>query len=349
MERVKTSKGWKKHLVAEAGFNISWGAVIAGVVTFFASLATLSLIGSAIGFGVVEPTSNDPFSGVGTGLLIWTVVMVVLSFMAAGFVAGMAARRVGMLHGFLTWATSVILLIVMLSYVATSALSAVGSLFGSAFSLVGEGASAAASGVETVISEGVDSITGTMEDVDTQELQTQVEDILADTDVPELQPEYLSNELDEARNEVTEAGKDLLTDPENSEEILSSLAESLQSRAEAIGNAADRDAIAEAVSSNTDLTEEEAREATDNIYNGLQSASESAQDLINQAADGIEEAQQQIDQAIEDARVAAEDAANATSKASIWAFIALVLGLILTTISGIWGSNFVGNRAEEIM
>ncbi|MFM2488565.1 hypothetical protein ABW365_10335 [Enterococcus avium] len=232
---------------------------------------------------------------------------------------------------------------------ATSALSAVGSLFGSAFSLVGEGASAAASGVETVISEGVDSITGTMEDVDTQELQTQVEDILADTDVPELQPEYLSNELDEARNEVTEAGKDLLTDPENSEEILSSLAESLQSRAEAIGNAADRDAIAEAVSSNTDLTEEEASEATDNIYNGLQTASESAQDLINQAADGIEEAQQQIDQAIENARVAAEDASNATSKASIWAFVALVLGLILTTISGIWGSNFVGSRAEEIM
>ena len=45
----------------------------------------------------------------------------------------------------------------------------------------------------------------------------------------------------------------------------------------------------------------------------------------------------------------AEKAADATAKASIWAFIGLVIALILTTISGIWGSNFVGARNEEIM
>ena len=76
------------------------------MVTFFATLALLSLIGSAIGFGVVEPTSNDPLAGVGTGVLIWTVITMILAFLAGGFVAGVASRRVGVLHGFLTWATS---------------------------------------------------------------------------------------------------------------------------------------------------------------------------------------------------------------------------------------------------
>lgn len=349
MEHANTSKGWKRHLVAEAGFNISWAAIIGGVVTFFATLATLSLIGSAIGFGVVDPTSNNPMDGVGTGLMIWTVVMLVLSFMAAGFVAGMASRRVGMLHGFLTWATSVILLLVMLAYITTSAVSAVGSLFGSAFSILGEGASTAASGVETLVSDSVDSITGNLEDIDTQDLQANVNDILEDTDVPELQPDYLNNQLKEARDEIIDAGKDLAVNPENSDQILSSLTDSLQSRAETIGNAADRDAISNAVEANTDLTGEEADKATDNIYNGLQTASQKTQDLVNDASQKIEEMQQKVDQAVEDARVKADQAADATSKASIWAFVALLLGMILTTISGIWGSNFVGSRSEEIM
>lgn len=349
MEKVKTSKGWKKSLIAEAGFNISWGAVFAGVVTFFATLATLSLIGSAIGFGVVEPTSSSPFSGVGTGVMIWSVVMLIISFMAAGFIAGMASRRVGMLHGFLTWATSVILLIFMVTFLATNAISMVGSLFGSAFSLAGQGASAIASGVETVISEGVDSATNAIEDVDTQELEGQVTEVLQDTDVPELQPGYINGQLDQARQDVTDAGKELLKNPENSEEVFSSLSETLKNRAETIGNAADRDDIADAVEENTDLTPAEANEATDNIYNGLQSATQGAQNTINQAADGLEQAQQTVDQAVQDARVAAEEAADAVSRASIWAFIGLVLGMIISTICGILGSSFVGNRAEEHM
>lgn len=88
---------------AKAGFNISWSAVLAGVVTFIALLLTLSLVGSAIGFGIVEPTSSNPLDGVGTGVLIWTIVSFVLSLGAAGFVAGFTSRRVGLVHGFLTW------------------------------------------------------------------------------------------------------------------------------------------------------------------------------------------------------------------------------------------------------
>ena len=102
MEKKNNIKGFRRYLVTEAGFNVSWASIFAGVVTFFATLAVLSLIGSAIGFGVVEPTSSDPFEGVGIGVLIWTIITMVLAFMAGGFVAGMASRRVGMLHGFLT-------------------------------------------------------------------------------------------------------------------------------------------------------------------------------------------------------------------------------------------------------
>lgn len=349
MKEKNKLNNYRRHLIGEAGFNISWSAIIAGVVTFFACLAVLSLIGSAIGFGVVKPTSSDPFAGVGTGVLIWSVITTVLAFMAGGFIAGMAARRVGMLHGFLTWATSVLVLIVMLTTITTAAISGVGTLFGNAFSLVGDGVTSVASGVETVVEKGIDSATQSLGDVNTDEVQSQINEVLKDTKTPELQPDYLNNQLKEAGNEITQAGKELLVNPDNADQILSSLTESLNEKAETIGNAADRDAIAKSVSANTDLNEAEAKEATDNIYNGLQTASTQAQESINKASQSIDEAKAQIDQTIKDARVQADKAADATAKASIWAFIGLALALVLTTISGIWGSNFVGVRDEEIM
>lgn len=342
-------KGYRRHLIAEAGFNISWSAIFAGVVTFFASLAVLSLIGSAIGFGVVEPTSNDPFSGVGTGVIIWSIVTLILAFIAGGFVSGVASRRVGMLHGFLTWATSVLLILVMLTYVTTAAVSGIGTLFGNAFSIVGSGASSVASGVESVVEKGIDSATKNLDGVNTDEVQGQIKEILRDTDVPELQPDYLNNQLKEAGSEVAQAGKDLLLNPADSDKILTDLTNSLQEKAKTIGDSVDRDAIAQAVSANTDLNEAEAEQATDNIYNGLQTASKEAEQAINEASKNIEEARVQIQRSIEDAKVQADKAADATAKASIWTFIGLVIGMILTTLAGIWGSNFVEVRDEEVM
>lgn len=352
MKQDKNRRGLR-HLVVEdkeeAGYNISWSAVIAGVVTFLAILLTLSLIASAIGFGTVEPTSSNPFDGVGTGLMIWTVISFILSLLAAGFVAGMTARRVGFVHGFLTWGTSVLVLLFLLSYATAGIFSAVGSALGSVFSVAGQGVETVASSAGDLVSSSFDQIVGNVEDVDTQELEGQITDVLQDTDIPELQPDYINGQLDGAQDDITNAGKELALNPENSDEIISSTISALQDRAQTISDAADRDAIANAVESNTDLSQEEAEEATDNIYNGLQTASQEAQTQLNNAEQGIEDAQQQLDQTIEEARVKAEQAADATSKASIWGFVALVVGMILTSLAGLWGSRFVRGRNEEKM
>ncbi|MGX7395385.1 hypothetical protein [Carnobacterium mobile] len=345
------SKGFRRYLVEgeEAGFNISWSAVFAGVVTFSASLFTLSLIGSAIGFGTVEPTSNNPLDGVGTGLIIWTIIAFLLSLIAAGFIAGVTSRRVGVVHGFLTWATSVLVLLIMLSYLTAGVFSAVGSALGSVFSVTGKGVATVASSASDVVSSSFDKIVDNVGEVDTNEMESQVNDVLKDTDIPELQPDYLNDQLSAATEEIVQAGKELAVNPENSDEIISSTTESLKNRSQKITDSVDKDAIANAVESNTDLNEEEAKKATDNIYNAAQSASKEAETKLNQASQSIEEAQQKIDQTIEEARVKAEEASNATAKASIWGFVALLLGMIVTSLAGLWGSNFVRKRNEEKM
>ncbi|MCR1932404.1 hypothetical protein [Enterococcus gallinarum] len=342
--------GFRDYLGAnerEAGYNLSWGSIFAGVVTFIALFMTFSLIGSAIGFGMVEPTSNNPLDGVGTGLMIWTVVTLILSLFGAGFVSGVAARRVGLVHGFLTWATSMIVTIVMLSYLTIGAFSVVGSLLGNIASAVGSGVENVASGTADVASKAFDEITGNMGDIDTDQLQTDVRDVLKDTDVPELQPNYLQDQVSDATRDITDAGKKIATDPNKADEIIDDLSTKLQDRATKISDSVDEDAISNAVAKNTDLNQQEAQEATQNIVNGLQKASDEAQQQIETAQQNLEQAKQDIDQAVKDARKKADEVSDATAKASIWGFVAMVLGLVLTSIGGMVGANLVKTADHE--
>lgn len=342
--------GFRDYLGAnerEAGYNLSWGSIFAGVVTFIALFMTFSLIGSAIGFGMVEPTSNNPLDGVGTGLMIWTVVTLILSLFGAGFVSGVAARRVGLVHGFLTWATSMIVTIVMLSYVTIGAFSVVGSLLGNIASAVGSGVENVASGTADVASKAFDEITGNMGDINTDQLETDVRDVLKDTDVPELQPNYLQDQVSDATSDITDAGKKIATDPNKADEIIDDLSTKLQDRATKISDSVDEDAISNAVAKNTDLNQQEAQEATQNIVNGLQKASDEAQQQIETAQQNLDQAKQDIDQAVKDARKKADEISDATAKASIWSFVAMVLGLVLTSIGGMVGANLVKTADHE--
>lgn len=342
--------GFRDYLGAnerEAGYNLSWGSIFAGVVTFIALFMTFSLIGSAIGFGMVEPTSNNPLDGVETGLMIWTVVTLILSLFGAGFVSGVAARRVGLVHGFLTWATSMIVTIVMLSYVTIGAFSVVGSLLGNIASAVGNGVENVASGTADVASKAFDEITGNMGDINTDQLETDVRDVLKDTDVPELQPNYLQDQVSDATSDITDAGKKIATDPNKADEIIDDLSTKLKDRATKISDSVDEEAISNAVAKNTDLNQQEAQEATQNIVNGLQKASDEAQQQIETAQQNLEQAKQDIDQAVKDARKKADEISDATAKASIWGFVAMVLGLVLTSIGGMVGANLVKTADHE--
>lgn len=310
----------------EAGFNLSWGSVFAGIVTFIALIITFSLINAALGFGQFEPTSPNPFEGVGTGQAIWTVVALILSFLGAGFVAGATARRLGFMHGFLTWAGALIATVLMLVWIASAALSAAGNVAGSAANLAGDAISGVSSGVSS-LTDNINIDSGNIDD-----FNANVEEILQDTDVEELQPEYLSGQVDEAMSDITQAAQDLVVNPENSDQIFQDLSDTLTDRVDNIAENIDRDAVASSVAENTDLTEQEAEEATQNIIDGYQEAAQGARE-------GIQNAQTQIQETQEEIRVQAEEVSAQASRGSIWAFVGVILGAIISTLGGTLGVN----------
>lgn len=332
----------------EAGINISWGAIFAGVITFLSVFMTLSLIGTAIGFGKLNLTSNNPLEGVGTGVIIWLVIMLIISFISAGFISGVAAKRIGLLHGFLTWATSMITVIAIISFTTVSAFSAIGSLIGDVASDVGDGLEAVTSTAGNAISKGFDNLSDQIETVDTQDLQYNINKYLKDTNVPELQPDYLNDQLEDASDTIKNAGKEIITNPDDSDKIFDETSDSLQKQVEKIKNSVDKNAIANAVSKNTDLSQEESKKVTDNIYNGFMTASDQTQKQINTLRDNLEKEKDNLKDSIEEAKKSANEAAHDTAKASIWGFVAMVIGIVITSWAGLLGANLVKNPNREI-
>lgn len=336
-----------------AGTNLSWGSIFAGAVTSAACFATLSLITSALGFGLFSPTNANPLSGVGIGTGIWTAISLVISFLAGGFIAGYSARETGKLHGAITWALSLLLLL-------TLVLNAISSVLGTAANVAGNVASGAANVAGSAItstgdlvgqgvSAGLDQASKQIGDVDTEELQSNIDTYLADTDIPELQPEYINTQLETSREEVAKAVKDIALNPNNADTVIKETVANLQERANEIANAADRDAIANAVSQNSDLTEAEAEQVTNNIYEGLQTASTDAQKSLDNAATEIDrlqvQAQDTYDNTVQNVQEASEDASNKLSAGSVITFLGLLAALALST----WGGKLGEEKARELV
>lgn len=100
--------------------NVSWGAIFAGVVTFIALMFVFGLISIGLGFQGV--------AGMAVG--IWSAVALLVALAIAGFVAGTLAVRAGFLHGIGTWATSIVAMLLLIGWIGSSALGAVGGVVG---------------------------------------------------------------------------------------------------------------------------------------------------------------------------------------------------------------------------
>lgn len=100
--------------------NVSWGAIFAGVVTFLALTVTLSMASAAMGLGGA--------TGMATG--IWTLIALAVSLAVAGYVSGALATRSGLFHGLLTWATSLLAIVVLAGWLGGSLLGSVGNMAG---------------------------------------------------------------------------------------------------------------------------------------------------------------------------------------------------------------------------
>lgn len=123
--------------------RISWGSIFAGVIVALVVQLLLSLLGLAIGLGSINPmTETDPFSGLGTGALVWWVASMLIALFAGGLAAGRLSGLTvpfdRVLHGFLTFSVYSIVSFFMITTAVGGIISGVGSLVGKSLSYTGQ-------------------------------------------------------------------------------------------------------------------------------------------------------------------------------------------------------------------
>lgn len=139
-EGVRTERIYTEHDVATAHpaavKRISWGAIFAGAVIAIVVQSALTLLGMAVGLGVLDPTAQDQASALGWGAGIWAIVSAMISLFAGGWVAGRLAgmpRKIdGIVHGVTAWAVVTLFTFYMIG-------SAIGLVVGGAAAVVGQG------------------------------------------------------------------------------------------------------------------------------------------------------------------------------------------------------------------
>jgi hypothetical protein len=159
---MATTLGERPSPLTNTMRRISWGAIIAGTMLVVVLQIMLGLLGVAIGLTVIDPAANDTPSAfaLASGSGIWALVMVLLSTFAGGWtaawLAGSPSNINGALHGLVTWATSTLLAVWLLTSGATAVLS--GAL--GAFSSAVQGVSQA---VQTVVPDSLSALPGDLE------------------------------------------------------------------------------------------------------------------------------------------------------------------------------------------
>ncbi len=331
--------------------RVSWGSIIAGVLTVISVSLVLSLLGISLGFSMLDPTSTtDITNGSGTAVTIWTLLSLLISLGAGGFVAGRLAATDGLIHGFLVWASSLIIGIILSVMTLSSALSLTGSAIGSVASATGS----VVSGVGSVAGKGASQLLSVGEEAFKDVLpnanlslnnsQSNITEALKQSGIPALQPDYLASQLDVAKNETTQAIRNMMINPQQSDQIFDDLLATLKQQAQDISKSIDREDVKQAVAKNTSLSPAEADRAVDNFMQERERLVQTLNQELNQLQANLQKAEQKYQELKLQAAETADKASNAAARAALWSFIGLVIGAIVSTFAGRWAANQAASR-----
>lgn len=325
--------------------RISWGSVIAGVVTAIALSLLFTTLGTSLGLSMLQPKADDVVNGADKAVLAWSVISVVISLACGGFIAGRLAGTDGTVHGFLSWATSLIVASVLgfmavggALNMAGSAVGSVASATGSAVSGIGSVAAKAAGGTADMAKNLSDRL-GFDTRLTAENADDNITEALRKSGVPELQPDYLQSQLQAAGNDVASAVKDLAVSPDSSDAIFDKLGQKLKARIDTVSQSINRDDVKTALAQNTSMTPEEADKAVDNFIKTRDTTVTQAKQRLDELQGRLNEAKVQYAELKKEAIEKADQAASAGARLALWSFIALLIGAVVSAFAGLWGVN----------
>jgi polyhydroxyalkanoate synthesis regulator phasin len=293
--------------------RVSWGAIFAGgVVTISVELA-LGILGIGVGLGLVRPTEQDPLGGFGIGAGIWFGISTIIALFLGGLIAGRLAgiprdRNDGMIHGIIVWGLATLASFYLMTTAMGSILSGVSGVIGKGLSMIGSGIQAAGPKVAETAQQKLQE-----KGISLDTIMDGAKKTLRQTGKPELQPEQL-------KKQASEAAKTTGQEPQSSDTELSEALKKLFANPKQAGSAADKDAVVNILVARTGMSREQATTTVDNWIQQYYQASQKAEEAKQQALQKSEQVMKTL------------------SKAAIWDFIAMLIGVVVAALGGKIGS-----------
>ncbi len=318
----------------------SWSSVFAGTVTAVALSVLMAVIGVALGFTVIRPKEDDPVAGLGFTFGLWAYISIMVSMAAGGFVSGLAAGRQGAEHGFLVWALTVVVGafcsgIAMRTAVRAlgSAVRGIGSGAAGMATAVGKGAVHAASGIVTELKENVKL------HLDTEKLGENVSDVLRDTGIETLQPEYLQQQMREARSDLRTALHRLSLKPSDSEKIIAEFLDIEQTRLQKLTGDIDRESAVNALMRTRNIPQSEAQTMVDNAIRAYEHMVRKARESLHEVGAQVQDAKICLKELSDQAREKADRLSSSAARTALLAAAALLLAAVIGMGAGVWGAH----------
>lgn len=325
--------------------RISWGSIFAGVITVLAISILLSILASSVGLFMFNPLSDHPTSGIGTTVGIWTIVSMIISLFAGGFVAGKLAGADGMIHGFLVWATTMIVTVILGAILAIGAVKLTANILGSVSSVTGN----VLSGVGSAVGSGVSELSDQAQDIfgnidwttddNEKSVPENIRQALKKSGVKEFQPDYLQNQLNDIKTDLNKSVKKLVTNPKDANQIINGFTDRLKKRADKFSKNVNKDDVAKAIANNSNLTKAEATKAVDQYTDLINNAIAQGKEQIANLEQSIQKAQQEWEAIQQKAKVETEKATNAAARSALWSFFGMLIGAALCTYAGYFGTK----------
>ncbi len=322
MERIHTYAD--DAVVTRAAFTkrIAWSAVFAGVLVAIVSQLLLTLLGLGIGLSTVDPvTEQNPTAGLGIGSAIWYAISSLLSLFAGGWVAGRLAgspqRFDGIIHGVLTWSLVTLITIYFLTTTIGSLIGGAGRLVGGLVRTAGSAAGSVASAAGPELGQAVKGELAKngidVENIDLRDLQKEVNTVLRQTGNPALNPDALERKAKQAGDQAKTTAGQAAENPQAADDMAGGFFDRLFKQGQSTISQVDRDDAVNVVMKRTGKSRAESEQIVDNWIN-----------TYKQAAAKFEQTKQE---ASVKAREIADATASGASKAAIFGFFGLLIGV----------------------
>src|SRR5699024_4574683 len=135
---------------------------------------------------------------------------------------------------------------VLMTTAVSSIFGVAGNIVGSTAGVVGDVTQEVGSGVASLTEDSFNAITENVE-VDTDELESTTTEVLEDTDIPELQPDYLQCQLDATGEDIKDAGYNVVVSGNDAGDEIDKVIANIEERMDTINDGLDEDALTDEI------------------------------------------------------------------------------------------------------